>query len=84
MSALKQESYHHEGVSSTVLQVVTQGLAFVFSFRIAHCFGAIAPTDVVNHYCVETFAMIHAFMAALVPAAPFPSRCDGNARWNRI
>lgn len=71
MAVLKPESYRRGGISSTALQVVAQGLAFVFSLVMARCFGAIAPTDVFN-YCVGTFAMVSGFMLSLDSAVLIP------------
>ncbi|MBR3582297.1 MAG: hypothetical protein IKO01_02485 [Kiritimatiellae bacterium] len=71
MALLKPESYRRGGLSSTALQVVAQGLAFVFSLVMAHCFGAIAPTDVFN-YCVGTFTMVSGFMLSLDSAVLIP------------
>ena len=64
-AVLRKESYRRGSVKSTLLQVVAQGLAFVFNMVMAACFGAIVATDVFN-YCVTTFTMVAGFMLALI------------------
>ncbi len=68
---LRKESYRRGSVKSTLLQVVAQGLAFVFNMVMAACFGAIVATDVFN-YCVTTFTMVAGFMLALDTAVLIP------------
>ena len=61
---LKAESYRRGGLYSTALQIVAQGLSFVFNLVMAYCFGAVDATDVLN-YCVTTFMLVASFMLTL-------------------
>lgn len=71
MAVLSPESFRRGGISSTALQGAAQLLAFAFSLIMAHCFGAIAPTDVFN-YCASSFSLISGFMLALDSAVLIP------------
>ncbi len=68
---LRRESYRRGGVISTLMQLVGQGLAFVFNLVMAACFGAMVATDVFN-FCVTTFMMVAGFMLALDTAVLIP------------
>lgn len=68
---LRQETYRKGSVTSTLLQLMAQGLAFVFNMVMAACFGAILATDVFN-YCFTTFTMVAGFMLALDTAVLIP------------
>lgn len=61
---IRPESYRRGAFSSTALQLMAQGLAFVFNLVMAYCFGAVDATDVLN-YCITTFTLVASFMLIL-------------------
>jgi len=61
---IRPESYRRGAFSSTALQLMAQGLAFVFNLVMAYCFGAVDATDVLN-YCITTFTLVASFMLTL-------------------